>query len=142
MQVETPAVQRNWAMAAHLSALVGLVGIPFGHVVGPLIVYLAQGHESDFVASHARASLNYQLTLTIVFVVAAIVGVAATFGFIIPMHWESDSTFGFSIATLWISFAVGCLGVVLATLVFIIMGTIAASEGRPYTYPFAIRFLR
>jgi len=142
MQVQIPPVQRNWAMAAHLSALVGLVGVPFGHVVGPLVVYLAQGHESDFVASHARASLNYQLTVTIFLIVAAIAGVAATFGFIVPMRWESDSTVGFSIATLWIAFAAGALAVVLATLIFIILGTIAASEGRTYNYPFAIRFLR
>ena len=142
MQVQVPPVQRNWAMAAHLSALVGLVGVPFGHVVGPLVVYLAQGHESDFVAEHARASLNYQITVTLLLIVAAIVGVAATFGFIVPMHWESDSTVGFSIATLWMVFAAGVLGVVLATMIFIILGTVAASEGRSYTYPFSIRFLR
>jgi len=30
----------------------------------------------------------------------------------------------------------------LFSLIFIIAGTVAASQGRPYTYPFAIRFLR
>jgi uncharacterized protein len=142
MQVQIPAVERNWAMAAHLSALVGLAGVPFGHVVGPLVVYLVKGHESEFVAEHARASLNYQLTITIVGIIAAIVGVAAAFGFILPMHWASESTAGFSFAVLWFTFIFGALGIVLATLIFIILGTVAASEGRPYTYPFAIRFLK
>lgn len=129
-------------MAAHLSALVGLAGVPFGHVVGPLVVNLVKGHESEFVAAHARASLNYQLTVTIIFIIATIVGLGAMFGFIIPMHTVSDSEAGLSIAVLWFSFLAGCLGLLLATLIFIIMGTIAASEGRTYTYPFAIRFLR
>jgi uncharacterized protein len=142
MQVQTPAVERNWAMAAHLSALVGLAGVPFGHVVGPLVVNLVKGHESEFVASHARASLNYQLTVTIIFIVAAIVGLGALFGFLVPMRALSDSQAGMSVAVLWFAFLVGCLGLLLATLIFIILGTIAASEGRPYTYPFAIRFLR
>jgi uncharacterized Tic20 family protein len=58
MEVRLAAQERNWAMAAHLSALVAIAGLPFGHVIGPLVVYLIKGHESEFVAAHARASLN------------------------------------------------------------------------------------
>lgn len=129
-------------MAAHLSALVAIAGLPFGHVLGPLIVYLIKGHESEFVGEHARASLNYQITISIVAIVAVIVGVAATLGFLIPMSAMSASeTTPISFAVLWISFAAAALIALLASIVFIILGTIAASEGRPYTYPFAIRFL-
>ncbi len=131
-------------MAAHLSALVAIAGLPFGHVLGPLIVYLIKGHESEFVGEHARASLNYQVTVSIVAIVAVIVGVAATLGFLIPMSTMSvsETTTPISFAVLWISFAAAALIVLLASIVFIIVGTIAASEGRPYTYPFSIRFLR
>ncbi|MBV9718805.1 MAG: DUF4870 domain-containing protein [Candidatus Eremiobacteraeota bacterium] len=130
-------------MAAHLSALVAVAGLPFGHVLGPLVVYLVKGHESEFVGEHARASLNYQITISIFAIVAAIVGVAATLSFAIPLSSSSDSTFtGFNVAALWIAFGVGVLLVLLASIVFIILGTLAASEGRPYHYPFAIRFLR
>lgn len=144
MQVQVAAQERNWAMAAHLSALVAIAGLPFGHVLGPLVVYLVKGHESEFVGEHARASLNYQITISIVAIIAVIVGVAATLGFLIPMSTASSSDMAppISFAVLWISFAVGALIVLLASIVFIILGTIAASEGRPYTYPFAIRFLR
>lgn len=130
-------------MAAHLSALVAVAGLPFGHVLGPLVVYLAKGHESEFVGEHARASLNYQITISIFAIVAVIVATAATLGFIIPMSVASDSTStGFNLAALWIAFAVAVLIVVLGSILFIILGTLAASEGRSYTYPFAIRFLR
>jgi uncharacterized Tic20 family protein len=142
MQTQLSAQERNWAMAAHLSALVGLAGLPFGHILGPLVVYLAKGHESEFIGEHSRASLNYQITVSVVLIVASIVGIAITFGLLVPMNQSSSYTAPFSFAALWVAFGLGGLIVVLATLVFIILGTVAASEGRPYTYPFAIRFLR
>ena len=132
-------------MAAHLSALIAIAGLPFGHILGPLIVYLTKGHESEFVAAHARASLNYQITLSLGVIVAMIVGVAVMFGFIVPLHDASDSAAtaaGLSFAGFWVAFGLVALLVMLLSVIFIIMGTIKASEGQPYSYPFAIRFLR
>jgi uncharacterized protein len=146
MQVQTPAQERNWAMASHLTALVAIAGLPFGHVLGPLVVYLIKGHESEFVGEHARASLNYQITISIFFIVAVIVALGIMFGILIPMSaMPSDSTSttaGISLVVFWVAFGLGALLVLLASLIFIVMGTVAASEGRPYTYPLAIRFLR
>ncbi len=145
MQVQIAPSERNWAMGAHLSALIAIAGLPFGHILGPLIVYLVKGHESEFVAAHARASLNYQITLSIAVIVAVIGGLAVMFGFMLPLHDASDSATaaaGLSFAGLWIAFGLAVLLVMLLSVIFIILGTIAASEGRPYHYPFAIRFLR
>jgi uncharacterized Tic20 family protein len=130
-------------MAAHLSALVAVAGLPFGHVLGPLLVYLIKGHESQFVGEHARASLNYQISMSIFTIVAIIIAVTATLAFMVPLSSSSDNSVAtFNLAALWIGVAVAVLLVVLASILFIILGTLAASEGRPYTYPFAIRFLR
>jgi uncharacterized Tic20 family protein len=130
-------------MAAHLSALVAVAGLPFGHVLGPLLVYLIKGHESEFVGEHARASLNYQISISVFTIVAIIIAVTATLGFMVPLNSSADnSVASFNLAALWIGVAVAVLLVVLASILFIILGTLAASEGRPYTYPFAIRFLR
>jgi uncharacterized Tic20 family protein len=144
MQVQIPAQERNWAMAAHLSALVAVAGLPFGHVLGPLVIYLVKGHESEFVGEHARASLNYQITVSIFAIVALIVAVALTLGILIPMSATAgnETTAPISFAVLWVALGAGVLLVLLASIIFIILGTVAASEGRPYTYPFAIRFLR
>lgn len=128
-------------MAAHLSALVAIGGLPFGHVLGPLVVYLIKARESSFVAEHARASLNYQITVSLLVIVAALVALGTTFGILVPMSSESGSAPAGFVA-LWILFGLGAFAVLIGSLVFIILGTIAASEGRPYTYPFAIRFLR
>jgi hypothetical protein len=140
--------QRNWAMAAHLSALIAVAGLPFGHIVGPLIVYLVKGGESEFVGGHARTSLNYQITISIAAILAIVVGVvlfAVFIGFAGITSHNDDTMSGAaagSIIALWIGlFAI--IGTAFAlSLVFIIMGTIAAGEGRPYTYPFAIKFIR
>lgn len=129
-------------MAAHLSALVAVAGMPFGHILGPLIVYLIKGHESEFVGEHARASLNYQISISIYVLIAVLVALAATFGFIAPMQWAAQSTVGYSLGALWIAFGAFGLVILLASFAFIILGTVAAGEGRPYTYPLAIQFLR
>ena len=130
-------------MAAHLSALVAIAGLPFGRVLGPLVVFLVKGHESEFVSEHARASLNYQITVSLFAIIAILVLAAVTLGLVVPMTSASDSTAtGVSLAAVWIALGAGVLIVILASILFIVLGTVAASEGRPYVYPFAIRFLR
>jgi uncharacterized protein len=144
MQTQIGVQDRNWAMAAHLSALVALAGLPFGHVLGPLIVYLVRAHDSEFVAEHARASLNYQITVSIVGLIGIIVFVGAALIKIVtsPLHHAHQSAHGATIVIWWLSLIVASLLVLLVSLAFIIAGTLAASAGRPYTYPLAIRFLR
>ena len=131
-------------MAAHLSALIAVAGLPFGHIVGPLVVYLIKAHESEFVAEHARASLNYQITVSIVGIVGIIAAVAVMLGFVASgsVQQMSDTGTGISFVIFWIAVAIAVLLILLLSLIFIIAGTVAASQGRPYTYPFAIRFLR
>ena len=144
--MQTPIVseERNWAIAAHLSALVAIAGLPFGHVLGPLVVYLIKGHESEFVGEHAKASLNYQITISILGIVATIVAVVWSLGFILssPSRMYPEATYGLGFVALWFVLGIAILVVLLLSIIFIIMGTIAARQGRPYTYPFAIRFLR
>ena len=131
-------------MAAHLSALIAVAGLPFGHIVGPLAVYLIKAHESEFVAEHARASLNYQITVSIVGFVGVIAAVAVMLGYIASGSAQqmSETGAGLSLAVFWIAIAIAVLLVLLVSLIFIIAGTVAASQGRTYNYPFAIRFLR
>ncbi len=130
-------------MAAHLSALVAIAGLPFGHVLGPLIVYLIKGHDSEFVASHAKASLNYQITMSIVGIVGVLVFVCVGLGSIANMRYaDTSSAMPIGFGVFWAAVAVFVLAILLLSLIFIIAATIAAGEGRRYTYPFAIRFLR
>jgi uncharacterized protein len=145
MQVQVPAQERNWAIAAHLSALVAMAGLPFGHVLGPLVVYLVKGHESEYVGEHARASLNYQITISILGIVGAIVAIIAGFAMIInapPGHSAQAQSYGMTVVDFWLAVGIVILLIFLVSIIFIIRGALAASEGRLYTYPFAIKFLR
>ena len=134
-------------MAAHLSALVAIAGLPFGHVLGPLVVYLIKGHESEFVASHAKASLNYQITMSICGIIAVLIFVVIGIGFVANMSsnmpsGEMPPSYAIAFAVFWAAVAIVVLAILLLSLIFIIAATLAASNGRRYSYPFAIRFLR
>ena len=114
----SPQESRNWAMAAHLTALAGalLGGLPA--FVGPLVVWLVRREDDPFASDHGREALNFNLTALLIAIVGAIIGVI-TFGLgFIPLA---------VFAVLW--------------LVWTIQGTIAASNGQPYRYPISIRFV-
>jgi len=53
--------ERTWGMIAHLAALAGLVFLPFGAIVGPLVVWLIKKEESRFVAFHAKQCMWLQI---------------------------------------------------------------------------------
>ncbi|MBV8283200.1 MAG: DUF4870 domain-containing protein [Candidatus Eremiobacteraeota bacterium] len=134
-------------MAAHLSALVAVAGLPFGHLVGPLIVYLVKGGESAFVGRHAKASLNYQITISLAAIVAIVIGVVAFFLFVayaagLPEHSHAGESAAIGMAGLWVTILAIVVICLLVSVVFIIIGTVAAGEGRPFEYPFAIRFIK
>jgi len=120
--------ERGWAMAAHLCGLLwvlgggGLIFLPFGGlalftILGPLIILLAKGPSMPFVASQAKESLNFQITvwlLGLLFVLLAFVLI----GFVL----------------LWI------LGIV--NFVLVIIAAIRVSDGAPYRYPFSWRLVK
>jgi uncharacterized Tic20 family protein len=107
---------RQWAMFAHLSALVGFV-IPFGNVIGPLVVWLMKKDTMPFVDDQGKESLNFQITVTI----AAVVCMALIVVLIgIPLL-----------------FVVG-----LVALVLTIIAAVKANEGTAYRYPFTLRLIK
>jgi len=57
------ADSRNLAVVAHLSALVGLAGVP--SFIGPLVVWLLHRDRDPWVAEQARDALNFNLSLLV-----------------------------------------------------------------------------
>lgn len=107
--------EKQWGMLAHLTSLSAFV-IPFGHIVGPLIVYLVKKDEFEFVADQGKEVLNFQITWSLNFIVSAIL-----------------ILIGIGILML--------IGFGIAWLVLVIVGTVAANNGQYYRYPFTIKFL-
>ena len=116
------ADRRNWAVGAHLSALVAFfVGFA---VLGPLLVYLIKRDEDEFVAEHAREALNFQLTWLVGGIVAGIVAVIV-----------SIVTLGLGL----IVFVPAAIGFGIAWVVFMVKASMAASRGEYYRYPLTVR---
>ena len=59
---------RTWGMICHLMSLSGYL-IPFGNIIGPLIIWAVKKDEYPFVDDQGKEAMNFQLTLTIVFLV-------------------------------------------------------------------------
>lgn len=99
--------EKTMALLSHILTFVAAF-------LAPLVIYLVKKDESAFVSSHAKESLNFQITLFIV-----------SFALIITVV---------GILLLWL--------VGIAALVFVIIATIRASEGKLYKYPFTLRLIK
>jgi uncharacterized Tic20 family protein len=110
----SPQDERTWAMAAHLSSIIGMIfGLSF---VGPLVVMLVQGPKSALVRANAVEALNFNLSILIYFVGSILL----TFILIgIPML--------FAVGIVW--------------LVFTIIASVKTSNGEAYRYPLTIRMV-
>ena len=108
--------ERTWGMVAHLAALAFFI-LPFGNILGPLVVWLAKRDHSAFVALHAKEALNFNIT----FLIGALVcGVLLVFSIGI--------LFGAVLFVFW--------------LVMTIIAALKANEGVAYRYPFTVRFVK
>ena len=121
------AQEKQWALFAHLSAILG--AIVTGHIfgigcfLGPLVIWLVKRDTMPFVADQGKEALNFNITL-------AIVG-AALFLLILL-------TFGLGLI---LAIPVGAV-VALGWLVFVVIAAIKASEGVAYRYPITLRLVK
>lgn len=116
--------QRQWAMFAHLSALLGaLLTAGWGCFVGPLVIWLVKKDTMPLVDDQAKEALNFNITVAGVGVVLALISVM---------------TFGIGLI---IAIPVG-IALFIAWLVLTIIAGMKANEGVAYRYPFALRLIK
>jgi uncharacterized protein len=115
---------RTWNMLCHLSALAGFVGVPFGNILGPLIVWQIKKNEFPSVDVHGKAALNFQITVTL----------AALAGFFVAFVLSF-----FCIG--WLLFPIVIL-IGLAGLVFSVIAAVKANNGEDYKYPYSFEFVK
>ena len=117
METTTSSSVRTWCILCHASALTGIFLHVFGHIFGPLIVWLLKRNDSAEIDAHGKESLNFQLSMLIYNVIAGIL-VLVLIG--IPL-----------LVLLYI-----------ANIVFVIIASIQAGDGKLYRYPLTIRFIK
>jgi uncharacterized Tic20 family protein len=96
-----------------LAILVHVLSIFFWIIPG-LIIYLIKKDESPFVAEHAKEAMNFQLTLTLLYILLAISIVGIIF--------------------LWVPYVI--------QLVLCIVAAIKASDMKLYKYPMTLRLIK
>ena len=114
--VECNKEQRTWAMLCHLSSFAGLL-IPFGSVIGPLIVWLAKKDEMPLVAEHGRKSLNFQLTMMIAYIVSFLLIFVVIGVILLPV-------------------------IAVFAFIMVVVSAIKANDGKEVNYPLSIEFIK
>ncbi len=113
---ELTSEEKTLGMLCHLLAFCGYV-VPFGNILGPLIIWLVKKDSSPFVDDQGKESLNFQITVLIAIIIC------------IPL--------------LFICIG-GILmgGIVIAELILVIIASVNAASGTPFRYPLTFRFIK
>lgn len=108
------ADQRQWAMLAHLGGVLAIV--PVLALLPSVLIYAIYGSRGEFVRDQSREALNFQITVLIAYVVASILASLPGFPSLVLLVWAFS-------------------------LVFSIIGAMAANRGQRYRYPLTFRFI-
>jgi uncharacterized Tic20 family protein len=108
--------ERTWGMAAHLAALAGFI-VPFGNIIGPLVVWLLRREHSAFVAAHAKEAMNFNITVALGALLCAVL-----------LQLSIGVLLGAALVIFW--------------LIMTIVAALKANEGERYRYPFTLRLVK
>lgn len=125
---ETTGEERNWAMFAHLSILIGALvttgwGFSVGCFLGPLVIWIIKKDSMPFVNDQAKEALNFAITLSII-------------GFALLMVTLLSLGIG-AIITIPLFLVLG-----ITALILVIIAAVKANEGVAYRYPFTLRLVK
>ncbi len=107
---------KTWAMLCHIGAFAGYI-IPFGHIIAPLVIWLIKKDESPFVDDQGKESLNFQISMSIYAIIAALL-------------------------TLVVIGIVLLIAVVIFDVIMVIIAAVRANNGERYRYPLCMRFIK
>ena len=115
-QPELSKEAKQWAMLTHLAAFAAFL-IPFGNIIGPLLVWQLKKDLGPFVEQNGKEAVNFQITIAIIGLVCTMLMFALVGFLLLPV-----------------------LG--LYWLILTIMAGVKANDGVAYRYPLTIRFLK
>ena len=107
----------TWAMLCHIAGLAWLIIPAIGGIIGPLIVWQIKKDLDPFVDKSGKEALNFQISMLIYAIVAALLITICIGTFLLPL-------------------------VAIADIVFAIIAAVKAANGQMYRYPATIRFIK
>ena len=105
----TPAEDKQWASFAHLGGIIGFLPA--------LIIWLVFKDRGSLTNTEAKEALNFQITITIVYIVGTILSVILIGGLITLAAW-------------------------VVSVIFSIIAFQKVNAGGSYRYPFALRLIK
>jgi len=119
MITELTREERDWGIALHLSALAMHI-IPFGNILGPLIIWSSKRDRSAYLDQQGREVLNFHISWTVGLILAVImqvIAIASGIKIVIPLLILTG------------------IGYYFGMLYFIIVAALRASDGLYFDYP-------
>jgi len=108
--------EKQWAMACHLSALLGYA-VPFGNIIFPLVIWSMNKDRSALVDRQGKESVNFQLSM-ILYILVSLLLVLLIVGIFM------------------------LVALALLNVIFIVIAAIKVDQGEEYRYPLTIRFIQ
>jgi uncharacterized Tic20 family protein len=108
---------RTLDATCHFLSFAGLIGIPFGNILGPLILWAIKKDEMPSVNEHGKESVNFQLSMTIYTIIAGL-SILILIGFVLLP------------------------AIIVLNIVLVIIAGVKAANGEFYRYPLTIRFIK
>ena len=107
--------ERTMSMLCHLSALSGLL-VPFGFILGPLVVWLIKKDQYPEVDRQGKEALNFQISMIIYMLISGIL-VLLVIGIIL----------------------LALLGIF--NLVVVILAAVKSNNGERFEYPLSLKII-
>jgi uncharacterized Tic20 family protein len=107
---------RMWAMLCHLSALAGFI-VPFGSIIGPLIIWLIKKDDMPIVDIQGKKALNFQITMAIAYLVCFILIFAVIGLILMPI-------------------------VAIFSFVMVVIASVKANDGKEFNYPLSLNLIK
>ena len=108
--------ERTWGMLCHFSAFFGFI-FPLGNILAPLIIWLIKKEELPFVEDQGKEVLNFQISMTIYFIISGLLCIILVG---IPI----------------------IIGLMIFNFIITIIAAISTNDGQFYRYPINLRLIK
>ncbi len=108
--------EKTWAVLCHVTTFAGHA-VPFGNIIGPLIIWLLKRQEMPWVDEQGKEALNFQITISIFFIISFVLVFLLVGFLLLPV-------------------------VFLLDLIFVILAIVKTAQGEHYHYPLSIKFIK
>jgi len=140
----TEAEDKQWASFAHFGGAVIVLALAWAWlgllaVVPALVIYLVFGKRGAKTLVESKEALNFMITAVAALIVWTII--SSIIGYVVG----SSLAFGFNLSAYYIlGFVLGlpAWAIIIAVIVFSIIGGVKVNGGGSYRYPFAIRLIK